>query len=194
MRHKATRDLFAYWNDLRGIRSAPERSEIDPGAIRGALGDTIMLARERDQPATIRLAGTRVCALFARELKNEAFQPLWDAPSRRQVDQLLEHAAEESAGCVAGAVAEVDDGDPAWMELLLLPLFHRGTSDGRLIGTLAPLARPVWLGTQAVRALRLTSWRYVGPQIDNRVVPQFADLPADLDDRRGLVVHDGGRR
>lgn len=193
MKHKATQDLFAYWNGLRGIRQAPERSEVDPAAIRGALGDTIMLAREPGQRATFRLAGTRVCALFGRELKNETFQPLWEPGSRHELDTLLASAAEEATGFVAGAKAEVDDGDPVNVEMLMLPLFHRGSTDGRLIGTLAPLARPVWLGAQAVRSLTLVSWRAVGPHIDRTVVPRFVTVPAELE-RRSFIVHDGGRR
>jgi hypothetical protein len=192
MKHKASQDLYAYWNGLRGIRLAPERSEVDPAAIRGTLGDTIMLAREPGRRATFRLAGTRVCALFGRELKNETFQPLWEPGSRHELDGLLAHAGEEAAGFVAGATAHVDDGDPVNLELLVLPLFHRGTTDGRLIGTLAPLGRPAWLGAQAVQSLTLLSWRHIGPQIDRAVVPRFVDLP-DLE-RKGFVVHDGGRQ
>src|SRR5690349_8795728 len=110
MKHKASRELFAYWNELRGIRTAPERSEIEPGAIRAALSDTIMLARDGERVATFRLAGTRVCALFGRELKNEVFQGLWDPVSRRTLDDLIEHAAIEGTGFVAGVTGEVDDG------------------------------------------------------------------------------------
>jgi len=193
MKHKASQDLFAYWNELRGMRDAPERAEVDPAAIRGTLGDTVMLAREPGQRATFRLAGTRVCALFGRELKNENFQALWEPGSRHDIDTLLASAAEEATGFVAGATAQVDDGDPVNVELLLLPLFHRGSTDGRLIGALAPLTRPVWLGAQAVRALTLVSWRAVGPQIDRTVVPRYVNVPGELE-RRSFIVHDGGRR
>lgn len=193
MKHKASQDVFAYWNELRGTRLAPDRSEVDPAAIRSALGDTIMLAREPGQRAMFRLAGTRVCALFGRELKNEAFHPLWDVGSRHELYMLLADAGDESAGFVAGATARVGDGDPVSMELLLLPLFHRGTTDNRLIGTLAPLSRPRWLGTQPAHSLTLTSWRSVGPHIDQSVVPRFVDLPSEME-RKGLVVHEGGRR
>jgi hypothetical protein len=193
MKHKASQDLFAYWNELRGIRLAPERSEIDPAAIRGALGDTLMLAQEPGRRTSFRLAGTRVCALFGRELKTELFQPLWEPGSRHDIDRLIANTTTEVVGVVAGATAEVDDGAPVALELMLLPLFHRGASDGRLIGTLAPLSRPAWLGVQAARSLTLGSWRFVGPELDRAVVPKFVPLPAEAD-RTQFVVHDGGRR
>ena len=56
MKHAASRELFAYWQEKRGTRPAPERAEIDPGAIRGLLGDAFILAL--DQRRTVpRLLG-----------------------------------------------------------------------------------------------------------------------------------------
>lgn len=36
----------------------------------------------------VRLAGTRICALFAREIKGEAFDDLWSEASREQVHEV----------------------------------------------------------------------------------------------------------
>jgi hypothetical protein len=206
MKHKASRDLYAYWNTLRGSRPAPERSEVDPGAIRTALGDTIMLSRERGQDASFRLAGTRVCALFCRELKNSSFQPLFDASSRREIDALLDHAGEDIEGLLAGVIARNAQGVSIPLELLLLPLFQRGASDGRMIGVLAPATPPAWLGVHPVQSLTLTTWRHVGPQLDEIAAPRFFDLPPEVPSPatmpaatpspaawRGLKVLNGGR-
>ena len=67
MKHASTRAVFDYWNTRRGARPAPERADIDPVAIRHALGDTFMLAADFADELRFRLAGTRVCALFGRE-------------------------------------------------------------------------------------------------------------------------------
>jgi hypothetical protein len=37
MKHAASRELYAYWQEKRGTRPAPERTDIEPGAIRGVL-------------------------------------------------------------------------------------------------------------------------------------------------------------
>lgn len=58
------RALFDYWNRQRGERPAPARSDIDPAAIRHALGDTFMLATDFIDEIRLRLAGTRVCAFL----------------------------------------------------------------------------------------------------------------------------------
>ena len=40
MKHPSARELYDYWNAQRGLRAAPERADIEPGAIRRALADT----------------------------------------------------------------------------------------------------------------------------------------------------------
>src|SRR5882724_4487529 len=73
MKHSSTRELYNYWNLRRGSRAAPERSDIEPGAIRRVLADTFMLSFDPQGGHPFRIAGTRVCALFGRELKGNAF-------------------------------------------------------------------------------------------------------------------------
>ena len=89
MKHASTQALFDYWNRRRGRRWAPARSDIDPADIRHVLGDTFMLASDFVDDMRFRLAGTRVCALFAREIKGEAFDDLWNETSREQIEDLL---------------------------------------------------------------------------------------------------------
>src|SRR5215469_2101579 len=71
MKHAACRELYAYWDERRGKRPAPERAEIEPGAIRHVLSDALILGLDAGTGHPFRLAGTRMCALFGRELKNE---------------------------------------------------------------------------------------------------------------------------
>ena len=89
MKHAASRELYAYWEEKRGTRPAPERAEIEPGAIRGVLSDAFILALDRNSGHPVRLAGTRVCALFGREIKGESFLDLWAPSSRPIVDGLV---------------------------------------------------------------------------------------------------------
>ena len=77
MKHAASQELYAYWEERRGTRPAPERAEIEPGAIRQVLSDAFILALDDRAGHPFRLAGTRVCALFGRELKGERFIGLW---------------------------------------------------------------------------------------------------------------------
>ena len=71
MKHASTKTVFAHWNTRRGARPAPARAEIDPVALRHALGDTFILAADFAGELRSRLAGTRICALFCRELRGK---------------------------------------------------------------------------------------------------------------------------
>src|SRR6202046_1638798 len=76
----ATIELYAYWNRLRGARSAPERNDVDPGAIRGVLADTFVLDFDARRGFPFRIAGSRANALFLKELRGFSFLDLWAAP------------------------------------------------------------------------------------------------------------------
>ena len=192
MKHTSTRLLFDYWNRQRGQRSAPARSEIDPGAIRHALGDTFMLSADFIDGIRFRLAGTRVCALFGREIKGEGFNALWSEASRAQIADLVIAVVNEASCVVAGVTGRTEKGAETELELLLLPLGHDGRTRVRALGSLAPLARPYWLGEDAVVELELRTLRHVGPAQTGVAVPQFQS-GAGQRIRHGFLVYSGER-
>jgi hypothetical protein len=193
MKHASTRVVYEYWNKRRGNRPAPDRNEIDPSDIRNALGDTFMLAADFVDQLRFRLAGTRVCALFTREIKGEAFDALWSEASRSQVDALMTIVTDESQGVVAGLTARTDDGATADLEMLLLPLAFTGHARIRALGVLTPLVPPYWLGEKPVTLLELGTLRHVGAQAEPRRAPQLVPDPDRIRLRHGFVVYSGGR-
>ena len=54
MQKKSSKLLFAYWNSLRGARSAPDRRDLDPTQIRDALANTFILQAEENGSYTFR--------------------------------------------------------------------------------------------------------------------------------------------
>ena len=193
MKHPSTRELFDYWNACRGGRPAPERGEIEPTAIRRALADTFILTIDERTGHPFRIAGTRVCALFGRELKGEGFLAQWDHDSRALVRDLITAITQEPIGVVAGASAAGLNGQRLDLELLILPLCHHDRTDGRAIGTFSPLEVPYWLGAHALSTLALGSLRYLGHAVaSNRPPPMATSLPNRRIIKHGLVVYDGG--
>ena len=190
MKHAASRALHAYWEVLRGRRPAPQRAEIEPGAIRHVLSKTFIVTLDRSTGYPFRLAGTRVCALFGRELKGESFLSLWDDASRQTVRDLLVILTSETVGTVAGVTAKSTSGEPLDLELLLLPLSAPRPMLARTIGVLAPMRIPEWIGVRPIRDLTLGSRRHVGVGAEKRLLPQFL---TPWSGRRGLVVYEGGR-
>jgi hypothetical protein len=195
MKTASSRRLFDYWNQRRGSRAAPERGDLEPGAIRQLLADTFVLALDPPAGHPLRLAGTRMCALFCRELRGEPFQCLWNEASRPQIRELISIVTEEASPAVGGVCARPSGDYPAAdLELLLLPLYHRGVRNARMLGMLAPIGVPFWLGTSPVAGLSLGALRHLGTGAMARVAPPVlaAGRPGRV--RNGFLVYDGGRR
>jgi hypothetical protein len=188
MKTAPTRKMYAYWNARRGSRLAPERGDIEPGAIREILSDSFIVSFDDTADHPFRLAGTRVCTLFGHELKGEPFVQLWDLASRNLVRGLAATVADEAGAIVAGVNARTAQGSSADLELLLLPLYHRGNKRLRLLGVLAPVTVPYWLGAEHVVTLTLGAVRHLGPTVQDVDTPRFARDPV----RPRLTVYEGG--
>jgi hypothetical protein len=185
MKHPSNREFFAYWDDKRGGERAPERSAIEPGAVRELLGDIFVLSYDHEAGFPFRVAGTRVCALLGRDLKEKSFSALFAPDQRREIDDIIAVVAEELLGAVAGINAIAADGSVAHLELLLLPFNNRAHTPISLTGLLAPFES----GHAALRDFRLTSWRYLGH-------PPRALVPRALRKlklARGFMVYEGLR-
>jgi hypothetical protein len=185
MKHPASRAFFAYWDDKRGGARAPDRSEIEPGAVRELLGDIFVLSYDGDAGYPFRVAGTRVCALLGRDLKDKSFSALFSPESRREIEEIVAVVAEEMLAAVAGITAIAQDGRPVPLELLLLPFNTRAHTPLSLTGLLAPFDE----GHGMLSDFRLTSWRYLAhpPQ---RLVPRALRKLAIA---RGFMVYEGLR-
>ena len=192
MKHASIREVFDYWNQRRGTRAAPDRNDIEPGGIRRVLADTFILAFDAPLGHPFRIAGTRVCAAFGRELKGESFVGLWADQSRRLIQEIVTVATDESVGVVAAARGTSPEGTLDF-ELVILPLSHRGRTDARVLGALAPVEVPYWIGSSALGPLTLGTHRYLGPSIIQPAAPRIAAALPDSRVRRGLVVYDGGQ-
>ena len=184
MKHPSSREFFAYWDAKRGDARAPDRSEIEPGAVRELLGDIFVLSYDNDAGYPFRVAGTRVSALLGRDLKDMSFSALFAADSRREIEDVINYVAEEMLPAIAGITATSDDGTIAHLELLLLPFNNRAHAPVSLTGVLAPFEND--LGT--IKDFKLTSWRYLHrPQ---RLVPRTLRKLAIA---RGFMVYEGLR-
>jgi hypothetical protein len=139
MQTKAGTALYDYWTRLRGERPAPLRSLVEPADIASILPDVFILEHSRLHDPHFRLAGTRLCAQFARELKGTAFDALFAPDLRTRVARITENVMAHCAPAVM-QIALVDGTlDTTHAEIVLLPLATKGKAVDRIIGALAPL-------------------------------------------------------
>lgn len=185
--------MFEYWNDRRGFRAAPERGDIEPGPIRRVLGDTFILGQDADGVFRFRLAGTRTCALFCGELKGADFTALWADADKPSMLERVAAVAEECAGFIAGVTGHNEQGATVDLEMLLLPLKHRDASQTRLLGVLAPLEPPYWIGVTPLKDLTCGVIRHLGADSGHIAAPRLVPGTETGRIRRGLMVYEGGR-
>ena len=195
MKHAVSRELYAYWDELRAGRAAPERAAIDPAMIRGILADTFIL--ETDHAAyeagfPLRLSGARLNALFTTELKNRPMLGLMRVADRGLLRDIVTGVLDSRNPTLAGLRTAPEGYAAVDYELLLLPLRHGGKTHTRLLGALAPFETPSWLGLVRASPFTLASYRFIdagdrlaGPSPEERRTPPPR--------RYGyLMVHDGG--
>ena len=200
MKNPANIDLFAYWNERRGNRIAPERGDIEPNSIRHVLRQ-LLPGRGHRCPISIparRHPPLRV--VWPRAQERELFT-LWGRPDQMTMRRLIDVVVHEKVGVVANATAHSADGAPLTinLELLLLPLLQRGPLDARVLGALVPTPVPFWFGARHIGPLELGMLRHIGPTIDKHPAPRL--VPSEQGGqiqhagqiRGGFVVYDGGR-
>ncbi|WP_186396276.1 PAS domain-containing protein [Stappia sp. TSB10GB4] len=189
MKHPVTQRLYEYWDSLRGERPAPDRGEIEPGRIRAVLGDTFILELVDRDTYRFRLAGTRLCALHCRELKNRNILRGWSSEDREALATLLAAVTEDAAAAVIGVAGFTERKQSVDMEMLLLPLHIPGEGCSRVLGACVALEQPYWAGmhpilSQTIKSVRLI-WpderpTFLRPQARTATspVPQFGREPA----------------
>lgn len=183
MKHAVTRTLYDYWSRLRGERTAPGRTEIEPGDIRQILGDTFILEAQGRDTYAFRLAGTRLCAAYCRELKGRNLLDMWVGKDREAIACLLAAIVEDGAAAVVGLEALNDRGQSAPVEIMMLPLKHDGPHHTRILGCYAPLSTPYWFGLHPVVRQPIQSLRLIWP--DER--PSFLRTAAEADAAERIV-------
>src|SRR5476651_2359865 len=185
MKHPSNREFYSYWDDKRGGARAPDRSEIEPSAVRELLGDIFVLSYDADACYPFRVAGTRVCALLGCDLKDRSFSALFAPDCRTEIEGVVGAVAEEMLAAVAGITATAQDGSLAHLELLLLPFSPRAHAPISLTGLLAPFESQHRL----LRDFKLTSWRYLGHQPEKLVPRALRKLKV----AHGFMVYEGLR-
>lgn len=211
MKQDASMALFQYWNRLRDGRPAPRRTEIEPADIKSLLADTFILEKDTRGEAVFRLAGTRLCAIYGRELKGFSFPSLWRDKDQRLIARLAWNVFEKKTVVTIAFDGVSAKGRSNSFELLLLPL-DGGIENPRCLGIASAIEKPFWLGADPITDAGIESVRTIDPDrepmfLKNRpaievptLAPSDAEIasgttaPAPRGRRvRHLVVFKGGR-
>ena len=194
MRHAGSQKLYEYWNALRTGRPAPERSEIEPSDIRAILGDTFILEVSMQfRTVSFRLAGTRLCSAYGRELKGLGFLALWDEDDNYEIARAIARVYRDNMPILLSYTAVSASGRPIEYEAVILPLAPAADGNARVLGIATPRSTPYWLGADQLVSNQLRNARPIETAPGADVMqPEIARAPASR--RFGhLTVLDGGK-
>lgn len=163
--NQGTRELFGYWNRLRAGNAAPKRREIEPMDIRKHLADTFILESGLRKGATFRLAGTRICAIFGRELKNFSFYSLFDQTDATMMDRAVSSCFNAKSVTVLRLSGTSRTKRILDLECVLLPL-ENDNEGQRLFGAIFAIDAPYWVGADIIEHCKVVGVRVVDPSTE----------------------------
>ena len=207
MQTKAVTALYDYWTRQRGDRAVPLRSAVEPADLAPILPDVFILEHGRLHDPRFRLAGTRICAQFGRELKGTGFDALFAPDLRTRIARITENVMAHGAPAVMQI--QLVDGtlDTTEGEIVLLPLASKGKVADRIIGAFSPLPgqrqplsafRYATLGSLSVidpsRARSFAGNRPAIPMPASIMAMRQAGLGQTVNRVLHLRIFDGGRQ
>jgi hypothetical protein len=168
MRHKNSIEIFNYWDQIRGAFDAPLRSQVEPSAVSRVLPELFMLeATSLDMPR-FRLAGTRICSIFGRELREEGFATLWAGSQPDDPVRIANGVMAHAVPALINATGYSISGRHLAFEIVMMPLRSSREGEGcdRLLGCLSPMLNSTWLGAEPLEFLSLDRSRLLTERRD----------------------------
>ena len=164
MKHATSRELYEYWNRVRGSERAPLRSAIEPSDIRRILGEMFILevrrARQLPGPAG---RDARVRDLLPGDQGHQLPRPVVGRGPPRDGNACRRGLRGRRGGGRDRRRPRPRASKRSPCELILLPLRHGGPTFDRVLGSLAVMERPYWLGNEPVVRQTIASLRLIWP-------------------------------
>lgn len=164
MKHRTSQILYAYWNEVRAGRLAPQRFDVEPGRIASILPETFILECVDSHTFRFRLAGTKLCEQLGFELRGSNFLDRWTDDDLTTIERHLSELVRQG-GCVELTVDfQTVRGTPARFEILMLPLLHTRQTVARIVGCASVVQpAPSWLGQESPVSRKLVSHNLIWP-------------------------------
>ncbi|KAB2683838.1 MULTISPECIES: PAS domain-containing protein [Brucella/Ochrobactrum group] len=168
MKHRSTIAIFSEWQRLarteRGTFCAPARERIEPRKLGRHLSDLFFLEAEQHGDLSFRLAGTRVCTLFGRELKNTRFLSLWSERDRAALRETSQNVSGLAIPALVSYAGISMSGRSLGLEMFLAPL---EATDGQIsiLGSIAVLDSVTWVGADPIVLGHLNEIEPVAPDL-----------------------------
>ncbi|EJT05342.1 PAS domain-containing protein [Rhizobium sp. CCGE 510] len=167
MRVQTTIEIFDYWNRIRGAADAPLKSQVEPSAVPHLLQSLFILETREEGDIGFRLAGTRICDLFGRDLRGARFSSLWANGQHADIERTAMGVMDHTMPALFNATGYSTVGHQASFEIIMMPLRSPGGACDRLLGAIAPTAAASWLEIVPLEFLALDRSRLLPGKFGN---------------------------
>jgi hypothetical protein len=197
--HPGSRTLFAHWETLRAERAYPTREEFTFAPVKELMPDMILIEKDYLRGSyRFRLAGSRVCELFGRNMTSADALAGWDSFESNVLSTHFELALRDFQPVLVRMRLMTDTGITVAAELLAMPIQVRESNRVQLIGGLFSFREAKLIGHGCIRSRELVSartiWTEHGSATRRPVVPMSTVRPALPTGRQpSLRVVHGGR-
>ena len=130
-------DLARYWDELRGHRMAPRRTDLNPSRFGAALEHMFILETVAGGPLRIRLAGTRLCDLMGMEPRGMPARAIFAERDQMRADDLLHEVVSHPAKIDIGLSVTALGGQIYEGGMILRPMTDDFGDITRVLGCLA---------------------------------------------------------
>ncbi|ARO30275.1 PAS domain-containing protein [Rhizobium sp. NXC14] len=170
MRVQTTIEIFDYWNHIRGAADAPLKSQVEPSAVPHLLQSLFILEARDDGDIVFRLAGTRICDFFGRDLRGEHFSSLWAHGQHADIKRTAMGVMDHAMPALFNTTGYSTVGHQASFEIIMMPLRSSNGACDRLLGAIAPTAAASWLEIVPLEFLALDRSRLL-PEKFSKATP-----------------------
>jgi hypothetical protein len=183
--HPGSRALFRHWETLRAERPCPNRDELELGAVVEFVPDLFIMERDHiRQSFRYRLAGSRVCELFAVNLTSKNALEGWDS---FETDVIYKHLL-QTIGNLQPAIFRMrlttNLRQQVAVEMISLPMRMKGGQRVQVLGGIFAFQPTRNLGHTAITGRELLAARTVWTEYQSDMKPAIA---------RKFEVIEGGR-
>ena len=160
--HPGSRALFRYWEGIRGERTAPDRADVDLKKIKEYVPWLFVLDRHPElQSYSWRLAGTKLCQLWRKNLTGTDFFANWSRFEREAAVRLLDSVASAHQPVVLRFRLNSSLGHSIGAEFIGLPAISRDGRTTQILGSIMPFRDIENLGYDRLTGLELSGARVI---------------------------------
>ncbi len=158
--HPSSRALFRFWEAARAEESAPSRGKLDLSRIHDLVPDLLIIEyNPAHQGFRWRLAGTRVCNLYRRELTGSVVLAGWDGFETDIVGRFLAGVVHNLQPCLLRFRMRTDLGQLIGVEMIGLPLRACDGKNIHIFGGMFAFRETASLGYQSIAGMELSGAR-----------------------------------